>query len=328
MEWLLFFGAALASWGFCHPVGYLLRRLQMWDKPNERSSHQKPTLRGGGLAVILVIVLAIAGWVPPANAILAYTWLAALAVLGWINFLDDRGHVRKRYRLAAQIFSAIIVLAALGYPPLLILLVGFLLTAFTNFVNFLDGINGLAAGQLLLIIAGTALLYGQHTEFRESSKLLLMLVFAGALAGFLPFNFPQAVMFLGDVGSVLLGFSCGVLVIWLGQSDPQLFHVLVPLGAYFFLDGGITLLRRVLAGENWLMSHREHYYQRLIRMGWSHQRTSVVIWLAQILITLILWQALEANAHNFWFWIVPTVIWGILFAAIEIKFRKFQTVTD
>ena len=327
MEWLLFFGAALTCWGICHPVAYLLQRLEMWDHPNERSSHQKPTLRGGGLAVVLVVILVIGGWVTPVNTALAYMWLTALALLGWINFLDDRGHVRKRYRLASQIFCAIIVLAALDYPPTLILLVGFLLTAFTNFVNFLDGINGLAAGQLLLITAGIALLYGQHNESSEAPQLLVALVFAGALAGFLPFNFPDAKIFLGDVGSVLLGFTCGVLVIWLAQSDPQLFHVLVPLGAYFFLDGGITLLRRVLAGENWLMSHREHFYQRLIRMGWSHQRTSVVIWLAQILITLILWQALEAGADNLWFWIVPTVIWGILFSAIEIKFRKYKTVT-
>jgi len=148
------------------------------------------------------------------------------------------------------------------------------------------------------------------------------------LAGFLPFNFPAAKMFLGDVGSVLLGFSCGVLVIWLGQNGSGLFHMLVPLGAYFFLDGGITLLRRMLAKENWLLSHREHFYQRLIRIGWSHQRTSCVIWLTQILITLILWQALETGAEYFWFWIVPTVIWGILFSAIEFKFRKFQTLTD
>lgn len=328
MEWLFFLGAALAGWGFCHPVGILLRRLEMWDKPNERSSHQNPTLRGGGLAVVLVFALAICGWVLPENAALASTWLAALGVLGWINFLDDRGHVRKRYRLSAQIFSAIIVLAALGYSPLMILLVGFLLTAFTNFVNFLDGINGLATGQLLLIIAGIALLYGQHSDFSQAPQLLLTLVFAGALAGFLPFNFPHAKMFLGDVGSVVLGFSCGVLVIWIGQNEAKLLHVLVPLGGYFFLDGGITLLRRMIARERWWQAHREHFFHRLIRSGWSHQRTSSAIWAIQLGITLGLWQLMKAKAAVHWFWVGPVVAWGIFFIFAEMKFRKYQATAD
>ena len=300
----------------------------MWDKPNERSSHQTPVLRGGGLAIVLVLAIIILVCVRLENAKLAYMWLTALATLGWINFLDDYGHVRKRFRLVAQIFSAIIVLAIFGFSPLFIFLIGFLLVAFTNFVNFIDGINGLVTGQLLLIVAGIVLLTEAHSNSAETAQILFALVFAGALAGFLPFNFPKAKLFLGDVGSVLLGFSCGILVIWMGRKNTELYHVFIPLCGYFFLEGGITLLRRIIAGKRWEQAHRDHFYQRLIRIKWSHQQTSLLIWKVQVLITLILWYGIKTQVDYLWFWIVPTVIWGILFSAIEIKFRKYQAETD
>ncbi len=324
MDWLLFLGAALVGWGFCHPVGFLLRRLEMWDHPNERSSHEKPVLRGGGLAVVLVLAGAIAVWVQSENATLAYTWLAALAVLGWINFLDDRGHVAKRFRLLAQIIVVAGLITAFGFSVGSGLAVGFLLLSFVNFVNFIDGINGLATGQILLITAGAALFFGLETSKFTGPHFILAVVFAGALAGFLPMNFPQPKMFLGDTGSVLLGLSCGVLIIWMCRQQPQMWLCLFPLCSYFFLEGGITLVRRMIAGEKWWLPHREHFFHRLIRSGWSHTCTTCVIWAVQMALTLVLWQALAAGAPDIWFWLTPLITWGAFFGFAEAKFRQSQ----
>ena len=322
MEWLLFLGAALVGWGFCHPVGFLLRRLEMWDQPNERSSHQKPVLRGGGLAVVLVLALVIIGWVHPENSTLAFGWLGALLLLGWVNFLDDRGHVAKRIRLLAQIIAVATLMVALGFSPALGLGIGFLLLSFVNFVNFIDGINGLAAGQLLLIAAGAALFYSWQTGKFTGAHFVLAVAFAGALAGFLPMNFPKPKMFLGDTGSVLLGFSCGVMIIWMCLDQPRMWLCLFPLCSYFFLEGGVTLVRRIIAGEKWWLPHREHFFHRLIRSGWSHSKTTMVIWMVQVALTLVLWRALAVEASVLWFWLAPLVAWGAFFGFAETKFRR------
>jgi len=135
----------------------------------------------------------------------------------------------------------------------------------------MDGINGLAAGQAIVTGFGMALLGGLALHGYESTPVLWSMAIGAAALGFLPHNFPQARMFMGDVGSAPLGFWLAVLVLWLATNVGA--WILIPLAllhANFVLDTGITLLRRILRGECWYEAHREHFYQRLIRSGKSH----------------------------------------------------------
>ena len=230
--------------------------------------------------------------------------------LAALSFWDDLRPLRPAVRFGGHALAAIGVLYALNWPrfsldltsqpgvawPALVsgLFLFLWLTGYTNAFNFMDGINGLAAGQAIVTGVGMALLCsvasgrwsvasgrwsvvsGQWSVISGqwsvvSPPVLLSLVIAGACAGFLPHNFPRACMFMGDVGSAPLGFLLAALVIWIARDEG--WWLLIPLGllhANFLLDTGLTLARRILRGERWYEAHREHFYQRLIRSGKSH----------------------------------------------------------
>jgi UDP-N-acetylmuramyl pentapeptide phosphotransferase/UDP-N-acetylglucosamine-1-phosphate transferase len=300
---------AVATYLLGFPVAKTLARMGAIDKPNPRSSHSIPVVRGGGIAIMLVVLsggLAV-GWrsgVVPVLMGLAF----GLAVL---SFWDDLRPLRPAIRFGGHALAAIGVLYALNWPrfsldlasqlgvawPALVsgLFLFLWLAGYANAFNFMDGINGLAAGQAIVSGLGMALLgsvvSGQPPAPRAygpegwsasgpeglwpgevvSPPVLLSLVIAGACAGFLPHNFPRARMFMGDVGSAPLGFLLAALVVWIARDYG--WWLLIPLGllhANFVLDTGLTLARRVLRGERWYEAHREHFYQRLIRSGKSH----------------------------------------------------------
>ena len=328
MTWVAFFlGAAALGWVLCHPVSALLRRWKCWDRPNYRSSHTEPTLRGGGVAAVLLVAGAVAAWVWPMDRLLAQAWLGGLALLGFVSWRDDRHGVPVVVRICIQTLVAVgVVLAITGRaaPVELILFSVFALVAFMNFVNFMDGINGLVPGQLVLLPLGAALLFGVCGDV---TPLLIALVLAGAMAGFLPFNFPRARMFLGDVGSVPLGFSCGVLLMWMAvtATDSALYKTLAVLPFYFFLEGSLTVIRRLLRGEKLSHAHREHFYQRLVRVGWSHARTTGWVWLLQIVvIALAFWQIRMGWRVEF-LWLAAGLVWGGFFAYAETIFRRSRS---
>jgi UDP-N-acetylmuramyl pentapeptide phosphotransferase/UDP-N-acetylglucosamine-1-phosphate transferase len=290
--------AALCSFALSYPIARALRHLGVIDRPNERSSHHVPTVRGGGIAIMLVVLsggLAVGG---RSGVVLVLMGLAfGLAVL---SFWDDLRPLRPAVRFGGHALAAIGVLYVLGWPrfsPDLTALAGpawpglvsgiflFLwLTGYTNAFNFMDGINGIAAGQAIVTGFGMALLgsvaSGQSTLRSSATEdgwsvvsppVLLSLVIAGAALGFIPHNFPKARMFMGDVGSASVGFLLAALVLWIARDYG--WWLLIPLGllhANFVLDTGLTLARRVLRGERWHEAHREHFYQRLIRSGKSH----------------------------------------------------------
>lgn len=256
------------------------------DVPNERSSHSTPTPRGGGLAIALTVlggtvVAAGMGWVPAGLAAAAVGGGALMAVTGWI---DDRRGLSALARLLVQVAAAVWAVAWTGAPDALSLgaaavpigaggallaVVGIVWA--TNLFNFMDGIDGLAAGQSVIAAAvAGALLLRAGTG---GAALLALLVAAGA-AGFLPANWSPARIFMGDVGSALLGFLFGVLAVAsdVARAMPLLGWVLL-LGVFVF-DATVTLLRRVARGERWYAAHRSHAYQRLVQSGWTHRRTT------------------------------------------------------
>ena len=327
MLWMLFIGAGMISWALCHPIGTWLRKQNAWDVPNLRSSHDEPTLRGGGLSALVVFAFALGGWVCFSEPRVGISWLVAICLLGYVSFQDDKRGVPIKTRLAAQIVASIGVWVSMGgavLPIWQIVLGVCLLVAFTNFVNFMDGINGLAPGQLILMPLGAALLYGLFGEQSTEIPVVMALVMAGAIAGFLPFNFPRSKMFLGDVGSVPLGFSCGVLLVWMGirTQHEGLCFSLMPLTMYFFMEGSVTLLRRMWRQEKWWKPHREHFYQHLIRGGWSHTRTAGTIWVLQCVVTALACWQFRSGWSPCLLWLATVLVWAGFFLYAELVFRR------
>lgn len=269
------------------------RRRQMLDLPGQRRSHSVPTPRGGGLgivvAVVLCVLLPLTLLNPGSNAVNAPLLISmALVVVALAGWIDDHGGLRALYRFSAHcvaaglllgamlkpISSVILMLATPGWWMLIfaIALVTGLLLAIVwsiNLHNFMDGIDGLLATQsifVLLALGTLGLVFGSGPAWLSS------LVAAAAVVGFLPFNFPQARTFMGDVGSGALGLLVAVAVLYqLGDHSLDAATGLIACSA-FATDATATLLSRILRGRRWYDAHREHLYQGLVRSGYSHAR--------------------------------------------------------
>jgi UDP-N-acetylmuramyl pentapeptide phosphotransferase/UDP-N-acetylglucosamine-1-phosphate transferase len=200
----------------------------------------------------------------------------------------------------------------------------------------MDGINGIAAGQAIITGLGMAVLVwlaGHPTQvsdfpfrFQDSGfslPVLLSFCVAGAALGFLPHNFPQARMFMGDVGSAPLGFLLAVLALWLARDHGWwLLPPLVLLHANFTLDTAITLVRRVLRGEKWYDAHREHFYQRLIRSGKSHAFvTGCEMGLQVLVLGLMVAYLRSGPVLRIGLILAVFAVWGCFFAYCEREFK-------
>ena len=254
-------------------IGLLLTSKLAWriavDVPNDRSLHSRPIPRIGGWGVIPAAIAA-------AFFFGAADWpLAGLAMLLFVvSYLDDRIGLPILARLTthAVVSVAWVMLGPSSLPLLMAGIVVIAIMWWINLYNFMDGANGLAGGMGLIGFLAYAVGAASHDMLPLT---LWSLALAGASAGFLLFNFRSARVFLGDCGSVPLGFFVGALGLWSwsGGAWPAWFPFLV--FASFFLDATVTLLRRMINGEPFWRAHAEHYYQRLIRSGWSHPRTAL-----------------------------------------------------
>ena len=261
--------------GFVPVAGFGLRRLRAFDHPTPRSSHSRPTLRGGGLAPAAAMLVALgANGAVPVRVRLALAVTAT--VFGAIGLADDLRGVDVLRRLALQGAAAVaslLLVGFLGWPGWSSVLVVLWLMAFVNAFNFMDGINGISCACVIVTgVAWWAIGLSQEVPVLAGGGV----VAAAAAIGFAPFNFPNARMFLGDVGSYFLG-SWLALVAVLGLAaglPPE--AVLAPLLLYV-VDTGTTLARRIARGDRWYQAHAEHVYQRLVQAGWSHVATTGVV---------------------------------------------------
>lgn len=335
-----FLGAALISWLAGFPVRRLLVRWNIIDQPNARSSHTEPVARGGGLGILLaVLVVAPAA---RADGALFATWLGAGLGIAVISFVDDLRPQPAWLRFGCHLGGAAWFTAAAGWPAVVLsfaagggvtlpgvagaALVVFALAGYTNAFNFMDGINGLAAGQAALTGVGMAVVTGLAADAWASPPVLLCWVVAGAAAGFLPHNFPRARMFMGDVSSAPLGLLLAALAVWLaGVHGPWLLLPLALLHANFLLDTALTLARRVARGERWFEAHREHFYQRLIRGGKSHGLvTGMELALQSAVLALMIAYVLTAPAARPWLAVAVIALWLGFFGWAERVFRRAQ----
>lgn len=286
MSWWV--AACLTSWILSWVARPLLLRAKIIDKPNSRSSHIVPTIRAGGVGIVgSWPILGIFAWSYMQDRWTFAAILLLTLILALVSFFDDIRPVPSMFRLAVHLalaIGALWVLGVFGIGMLGLALVVIWITGYTNAFNFMDGINGLASIQAILTGAGTAsvaLLVG--AKWHEPA-VWLGLVISGGAAGFLPHNFPKAKMFMGDVSSASLGFLLSILAVWTARNHGWILAIAFgTLHANFVLDTGLTLLRRIVRGENWREAHREHFYQRLIRAGWSHTRVTLVYGSLQVI---------------------------------------------
>jgi UDP-N-acetylmuramyl pentapeptide phosphotransferase/UDP-N-acetylglucosamine-1-phosphate transferase len=260
-------------------VLWLLRRRAILDLPNERSSHRVATPRGAGLSVVSVLIMAwlvigVAG--TPDQARSSLIVCGAALGLGVMSWFDDLKGLSVAWRLAAQAVAVVIAVLALpGGGPIFggllpagldALAAGLLWLWFINLFNFMDGIDGLAGAETASLGAGVAVV-AVIAGLGDATVHFGLTALAAAL-GFLWWNRPPARIFLGDVGSVPLGFLLGWLLLDLVARGYWAPALILPL--YYLADSSITLARRGLGGAAVWRAHREHFYQRAVQRGASH----------------------------------------------------------
>lgn len=252
------------------------RRRGLVDVPGKRRSHSAPTPRGGGIAPVLTLLVVIAalglrGALLPTDALAVGVALFAVAAIGWA---DDHRPLGAGVRLATHAGLALFALPILlpGAAPWLWLLAAAAVVVAINLCNFMDGINGMATVQAALVSA----FLGVMLRFVDPALATLAFGMALACLGFLPFNFPRARIFLGDVGSGALGLMVAVLGVIAWREGAAGLAALALLPSAFLIDGGLTLVARARAGKPLARAHREHLYQWLVRSGASHAAVTVM----------------------------------------------------
>ena len=256
----------------------LLRDAAVLDRPNERSLHAAPTPRGGGVAVVGATLIAwlallIAG--PVAPQLLAV--LCGAALLAAISWRDDRHGLSPAPRLLAQLVAVglgMMVVAPAGSvfqgwltPGLDGVAAALLWLWFVNLFNFMDGIDGLAGSEAASIAIGLVL-FASIGAGADPGLVALAATAEVAALGFLVWNWAPARIFLGDVGSVPLGYLLGFLLLDVAARGGWKIALILPL--YFLADATLTLLRRLVRGEAVWQAHREHFYQRAVQRGLGH----------------------------------------------------------
>ncbi len=263
--------AGLSRWG-----GQLLIRhagkLGLLHAPNERSSHQQIVPHGGGLGMVLAFALAL-GFSSASGALdwrYANCLLGAGCLLAGLGLWDDISPLPAKYRLLGQGVAVAAALLVPGYAApasalpswLALAAAAFILLWWINLFNFMDGIDGLAASEALFICASATLLIAATNSQPASGLVVSMCLLVAAVAGFLSLNWPPARVFMGDVGSIFLGYVLGVFAIDSISNDQLPLTTWLVLGGVFWVDSTLTLLRRIFSGQPWHAAHRSHAYQR------------------------------------------------------------------
>ncbi|MBH3428785.1 MraY family glycosyltransferase [Pseudomonas alkylphenolica] len=276
------------------------------DIPNARSSHTVPTPRGGGVAIVAAFLgsLAILGIIGFADTDMLIALSGAGALIALLGFMDDHGHIAARWRLLGHFIGAAWVLGWLGGLPALqvvglqidlgwfgAVLAALYLVWLLNLYNFMDGIDGIASVEAITACLGACLLYWIAGA---TSLVILPLLLAMAVAGFLFWNFPPARIFMGDAGSGFLGIILGALSLQAAWVSSELFWCWLILLGVFIVDATFTLLRRLARGDRVYEAHRSHAYQFASRQHGKHLPVTLMVaalnifWLLPISLCVVL----------------------------------------
>ena len=262
----------------------MLRKFSVVDVPNERSSHADLVLRGGGSAQLVgvsigvTIVAVDAAIGSDSKGLIRFlVILVVLIAIGLLGLIEDLRGVAISLRALVQfVIGAVasgMLVAAAGAPPWWAIFAAIFFTGYTNAANFMDGIDTISAMHGLTV-GGVLATVGYFS--RLPWLISVGLILAVAFAAFLPWNVGPGRLFLGDVGSYLLGGGISIVCIAAAVSGVAFVSLLGPLSIYL-ADTGVTLLRRIARGERWQDAHRSHVYQRLVVAGLSHVQVSLIV---------------------------------------------------
>jgi UDP-N-acetylmuramyl pentapeptide phosphotransferase/UDP-N-acetylglucosamine-1-phosphate transferase len=324
--------SAVATWLSLHYA----RRKNLIDLPGQRRSHSSPTPRGGGLGIVVAVIagLALFAWYGPTMAA-SLRLLAAVALIGAVGWIDDHRPLPAWSRLrvhcvAVAVWLTPLIQAALFAPApqlaatsvqaaAVVVLFGFACVWSINLHNFMDGIDGLLALQAIFVLTTLTVLCLRDDSTLHSFQLGL---WASAIAGFALFNFPRARIFMGDVGSGVVGMLIAVAIIW-QLSTPQVAAASGIIAASaFVVDASCTLVSRMLRGRRWYSAHREHLYQWMTRAGMSHAR--VVAWYMGwnlLVVVPVLWWINRLQPRVTW--IKPGYTWAAAVYALALVLWVF-----
>jgi len=256
------------------------------DVPNQRRAHKNITPRGGGLAIVIVIIIAFYAfeYLVGKNLIQAFKIIPLLILIAGISFLDDIKPLPIYIRLVTHLFCSGVAVYCYLYPfslfhgelPLYIdtifSIIG--LTAFLNIYNFLDGIDGISSVESIhLSITMLVLCYLKHDIIMNINFIVIInIIILACSIGFLIFNWQPARIFLGDVGSISLGFLLGVCLLFISASSLHLFVACIIAALYYITDGGLTILMRLINKEKIWEPHLKHFFQKAVQNGKTHRQ--------------------------------------------------------
>lgn len=289
------------------------------DIPNERSLHTTPIPRTGGIALMAGIC---AGWI---MMIEFWAWWIVLPMLGLfaLSVVDDLHNLNPKTRLVGHVIAAMIVVASAGISWIWMLPVFLFIVWMTNLYNFMDGSDGLAGGMALFGFS----FYGIAGLMKGDVPFAMMNFTIGAAAlAFLYHNFHPAKVFLGDAGSIPLGFLAAAFGVWGWQQGYWLFWFPVLVFSPFTADASFTLIKRMRRKENLSQAHRSHYYQRLVQMSWGHHNTAVAEYVLMFLSgASALWGLRLGPANQIGFLVGWAGIYLALAMWVDRRWREHET---
>jgi len=285
--------------------------LRIMDHPNERSLHSAPVPRAGGVAILAAFFVGVGLMALLLEMSVPPVLLLCALIVAVISFLDDCYSLGAALRFFIH-FCTAVIFVIYGYQLELLELPGLewqwygtialiisclLIVWLINLYNFMDGMDGFAAGMAIVGFSCFALLGWQagHQLFMCAS-----LIVAGAVSGFVLFNFPPAKIFMGDTGSSTLGFLVAAFSLW--ASEEKTFPIWIALLVFspFIVDASVTLFRRLLVGERVWEAHKSHFYQRLVQVGWGHKKTVLYAYLLMVACALTAWLAMQVDVAYQW----------------------------
>lgn len=322
----------ISSW-ITAKVYTLLMKYSIFDVPNARSSHASLIPRGGGLAPVFSFII---GCVP---VVLLYEFsknlplylFIAIAILAVVSFADDVRQLSVKSRLmahfAAAILGAVVIRdqgSILNLPEgLELMVIAFAIIGFINLFNFTDGIDGMASSQAIYLSVALGVIYWIEADIKYMWICLALTI---SVFHFVRYNWHPALMFLGDVGSICIGFTLGVLLLIVASKGYLLQVLILPM--YCFGDAGFILIRRMLRLEKVWLPHSSHFFQCAVRNGVSHSEVVMKVIICNAL--LFLWAlASIALQKKILYWNFLLLIPAILISFLTIKsFLYRMTVLD
>src|SRR5688572_29070272 len=298
---LIFFLCTLCAYLGVHLIQRYAQKRRILDHPNERSSHAVPTPRGGGLAIV-ILVLATGSWYGAhVGATRSLIYILGAAIVAWLGWRDDRHSLSPRLRFIVQGIVAAVSIWQLGYFKVVTIpmfgelqlgILGIVVTflwiiGLTNAYNFMDGIDGMAGG--VALSAGIGWMWLASNMDNPFVFWIALAITAGSL-GFLGLNWSPAKIFMGDVGSTFLGYSFAVLPMISSDQGGDALLLGTLLMWTIIMDAGVTFTGRLLRRENVFAPHRSHLYQRLVIAGYKHETVSALYIVLTLLAGLLCYE--------------------------------------